>query len=49
MPSDGSREPVLVDRNAGSYASPSLTPDGRFMLTTREQMLSRAHLTGLGE
>lgn len=47
LPVDGSREPVLVDHRAGQTVLPSLSPDGRFMLTSRETMLARATLGGL--
>jgi len=47
IPADGSRDPVLVDHRGGSYVTPSLSPDGRFLLTSRETMLYRATLSGL--
>ncbi len=49
MPTDGSRDPVLVDRNTGRLATPDISPDGRFLLTTRETMLVRATLAGIEE
>lgn len=47
IPPDGSRDPVLVDHLAGTYGTPSISPDGRYMLTTRDTMLARATLAGL--
>lgn len=49
VPSDGSREPVLIDHLAGSYVNPSLTPDGAYLLTCRATMLVRVTLAGLPE
>jgi len=47
LPVDGSRDPVLVDPMAGRIAAPDISPDGRFLLTTRETMLVRATLAGI--
>ena len=49
IPIDGSRDPVLVDHLVGRLGAPSLSPCGRFMLTTRETTLVRATLAGLTE
>ena len=49
VPSDGSREPVLVDHMVGPQGSASLSPDGRYLLTMRGLTLVRATLAGLNE
>lgn len=49
IPTDGSRDPVLVDRNTGRLATPDISPDGRFLLTTRDTTLVRAALAGTEE
>lgn len=47
LPVDGSREPVLVDHMAGRNPVLSISPDGRYLLTTRDLALVRARLEGL--
>ncbi len=47
MPADGSREPCPVYHAAGSYTAPSLSPDGKYMLSSNGQMLVRLTLEGL--
>lgn len=49
LPADGSRDPILVDHRAGPQGSLSLSPDGRYLLTTHGTMLVRATLAGLEE
>ncbi|MGI5818176.1 MAG: tetratricopeptide repeat protein [Armatimonadota bacterium] len=49
LPTDGSRDPVLIDQGAGPQTTPSLSDDGRYLLTARETMLVRATLAGLRE
>ncbi len=48
-PADGSHDPVLVDHLVGQTVAPSLSPDGRFMLSARGTMLVRLTLDGVRE
>lgn len=49
LPTDGSRDPVLVDNDGGPYGTPSLSPDGRFMvqMAASNSMMRRLRLAGL--
>ncbi len=47
MPADGSREPCLLYHEASSYTPPSLSPDSKYMLSSREQTLVRLTLDGV--
>lgn len=49
LPSDGSRDPVLVDNDGGPYGTPSLSPDGRYMvqMSASNSMMRRLTLAGL--
>lgn len=49
LPADGSRDPVLVDNDGGPYGTPSLSPDGRYMIqmAASNSMMRRLTLAGL--
>ncbi len=49
VPPDGSCDPVPIDHGGGSYTEPSFSPDGRFLLSSRDQVLARLTLAGLKE
>ncbi len=47
VPTDGSREPCMVDHRSGASTPPEVSPDGAFLLGGRDYGLYQLHLTGL--
>jgi Tol biopolymer transport system component len=49
MPSDGSREPCLVYHGATYGSAPSLSPDGKYLLSYQDQGAVRLTLDGVSQ